>query len=194
SAAVIGGLGIWLAGMLGLSFSSTIMGVGGGVIIAVVQSGTPLARLCGFLIGFVLGIFFTAMRLGLLPGGSSVAGMAVALVIVMLIITIVSGFTADRISAWTMLLGGLVFISGFLPVTSSAPWTASAQLPAYCFSLLAMAGIGFLTIIPAELVPDRGTERAQAPNRSANPTPAAVIPESSPQSAAHLDEMLGGSS
>ena len=188
SAAVIGGLGLWVAGLLGLSFQNTVLGVGAGVIAATVKIGSPLERLGGFLIGFLLGVLFIAMRLGLLPGGDSIAGITVALVIILLVITLLSGFTANRISYWSMLLGAIAFVGGFIPICTATPWIAADQLPSSFFSLLAMAAIGFLTVVPAELLPDKSAKHSDVAPKPEEPEPGAATSE--PQTS--LDEMIGG--
>lgn len=197
SAAIIGGLGLWLGQLFGLTFQNTVIGVGAGVILAIVKLGSPIVRLGGFMIGFVLGVFFSAMQLGILPGGASVAGTAVTLAVVMLVITLISGLTSARISAWTMVLGTLTFLCGFLSVAETTPWTAAQQLPSYFCTLLAMAMIGFLTIIPAELLADgrtRGTS-TRPPDPAVDPRPspevsaAAVAPN---PASVGIDEIIGG--
>jgi hypothetical protein len=155
SAALIGGIGIWLGGIFNMGFSNTITGVGGGVILAVVPERSPLLRLIGFLIGYVLGAFFTAMILGLIPGGTTTVGMAIAFLIIFIPIALISALSANRILVWTMLLGALVFTAGFGAGALAEPWTAADKFPGAFFSILAMSSIGFLTVIVAELVPEK---------------------------------------
>ncbi len=188
SAAIIGGLGLSIGAGLGMPFQNTVIAVGGGFIAAVVNIGSPLARLGGFLIGLVLGVFYTAMTLGVLPGGQSIVGVGIALVIILIVITLVSGLTADRIKAWSMLLGGLVFMSGFYPVLAAAPWTAAEQLPTSFFTILAMSAIGFLVVVPATLLPEK-----PKPAHVASPQPSSVPPdEVAEDPKTPLHEILGG--
>lgn len=199
SAAVIGGLGLFIASLLSIDLSDTIIGVGAGVIAATVHFGTPLQRLGGFLIGFVLGVFFIAMVLGILPGGYSVMGNAVALAIVLLVIALVHGFTRARIHAWAMLLGVLAFAAGVYPTLSADPFAAHDQLWYFVGTSLAMAMIGFLTVIPATLFPDRTSlayrdmPAADEPSTSAEPEPGQPVANtSSHQDAVSLKDMMGG--
>lgn len=193
AATIIGGVGLFVGGALGLSFNNTVMGVGGGVIAAVVPLGPPLARLGGFLIGFLLGAFFSLLELGLLPGGASVAGSAVALVVVLLVITFVAAVTSGRISAWSMLLGAVVFVAGFMPVIETAPWTASAQLGSSFFTLLAMAAIGWLTIIPVELLAQHPRQTgATTANPAATPAPDAPPGPELDESGATIGQLMSG--
>ncbi len=186
---VIGALGLFIAALIGMSLQNTVMGVGAGATVAIVRIGHPIWRLVGFLIGFAAGVLFDAMRLGLLPGGWSVVGGAVMLAIVLLLVTIVSGVSSGRISLWSMVLGALTFIAGFSPVIDAAPWTAGAELPGQVFSLLAMAAIGFLCVLPAELLPDAGAQASGSPEpRDASPASSA----GSTDAATPLSEMIGG--
>ncbi len=188
SAAIIGGLGLFIGGQLGMPFQNTVIAVGGGFIAAVVNIGSPLARLGGFLIGLVLGVFYTAMTLGVLPGGNSIVGVGIALVIILVVITLISGLTADRIKAWSMLLGGLVFMSGFYPVLAAAQWTAAEQLPTYFFTILAMSAIGFLVVVPATLLPEKPKPAPKpAPETSSVPPDEVAGDPKTP-----LHEILGG--
>lgn len=187
--ALIGGLGLWIGGMLGMSFQNTIMGVGGGLIAGSVLIGSPLGRLAGLVIGFLLGVFFDAMRLGLLPGGVSVLGVAVALMVMLLVATLVSGLSVGRISMWSMLLGALTFVAGFNSVLVTTPWSATQQLPSQFFSLLAMAAIGFLTVVPAELLPEKKFQKGQpAGPKGSAPTNS----DDSAQSLTPINEIIGG--
>lgn len=195
SLAVIGGVGLFIgSSLLGISLQGTVMAIGGGFIIAVVDIGSPLARLGGFLIGYVLGILFDAMYLGLLPGGQSIVGSSVALAIVLLIITLVSGLTSNRIPGWSMIIGTLVFIAGFSGVTQSAPWTASTQLSTYFFSMLAMALLGFLVVVPASFLPEKESDKWMEPSHLAPPPPPAETPDSNVavETPTPLNDILGG--
>lgn len=186
AAAIIGGIGIWIGGALGMEFSNTIIGVGGGVILAVVSDRSPLARLGGFLIGYCLGVFFTMMILGLIPGGRTVLGMAIAFLVIMLPITLIAGLSSNRIPEWTLLLGALVFVAGFASGALAQPWTAAQDLPGAFFSQLAMAALGFLVVIVVELLPEK------------RPDPESELPGQGPSvderasETADLDQMMGG--
>jgi hypothetical protein len=162
AAVAIGGIGIWLGGVLGMEFSNTIMGVGGGVILAMVNDRSPLARLGGFLMGYLLGVFFTAMILGLVPGGRTVIGMAIAFLILLIPITLIAGLSSSRIPEWTMLLGVLVFVAGFAPDALASPWTAGEALMPAFFSQLAMAALGFLVVIVVELLPEKSKDESDS--------------------------------
>ena len=97
SIAVIGAIGLFIADTLGLTVTNTMIGVGAGAIAGMVQVGSPLQRLGGFLIGFVLGVFFVAMLLGLIPGGGSVAGITVAFAIILIVVAFVHGLSNARL-------------------------------------------------------------------------------------------------
>ncbi len=187
AAAVIGGLGLFIASSLGMSFTNTILGVGAGVIAAVVPIGSPALRLVGVIIGIALGVFFAMMRLGMLPGGASIGGSAVTIAVILIVVAVISGLSNELIGAWTMLLGALSFIAGFSPILQTTPWTAFDDLPTSILSTLAMVGIGFLTVVPAEfLIKDRP------------PVPESFIIEPAPppapaqQPSSSIDQIIGG--
>lgn len=186
--AAIGGVGLLIAGQIGLSFQNTVLGVGAGVVAGTVATGSPIWRLVGLVIGYFVGVLFDAMRLGLLPGGGTAAGTAVAIVIILVAVTLVAGFTAGRIPLWVMILGALAFIGGFTPIIETAPWTAAEALPVQIATLLAMAGIGFLSVVPAELLPDK--KRPSTPIESAGEKP--LDPGPPERADTPLSEMIGG--
>lgn len=192
AATVIGGIGLFVGGAVGMSFDNTVMGVGGGVIAAVVPLGAPLARLGGLIIGLLLGVFFIGMELGLLPGGASVVGSGITLVIVLLVITLISGFTSGRISAWSQLLGTVTFVAVFLPVVESAQWSATQQLGSAFFTLLAMTAIGFITIVPAQLLTQRPAQASCPPRPDATPPPTPASPDTAADATASLGQVIGG--
>lgn len=170
-AAIIGTVGLYIGDALGISLQNTLLGVGGGLIIAMVRVAPPLARLAGFLIGSLLGIGFVAMRLGLLPGGYSVAGVAIAALIILLVVTIVAGLTKGYVGAWSQLLGALVLVSGFTYTTATTPWSVGYDLPQYYLSLLVMTSIGFLMVIPEQLIPDLRRRKTPEPEEPSEATP-----------------------
>lgn len=196
--AVIGGVGLFIAGMLGLTLTDTMIGVGAGAIAGLVHFGTPLQRLGGFLIGFVLGVFFVAMLLGLIPGGGSFAGVTVALATVLIIIALVHGFSGARIHAWSMLLGVLCFAAGVYPTLSANPLAAYGQLWTFVGTQLAMAMIGFLVVIPATIWPDKTSleqqrKQPKAPTPPDDEAPVAVPQQATePVNSASIDEIIGG--
>lgn len=187
ASAVIGAVGLWIGSALGMTFANTVIGVGGGLIIGMVRIGSPLARLIGFLIGFVLGAGFVAMRLGFLPGGPTTLGAAIAIAIILLVITVVSGLSSNRISSWSMVLGALVLMAGFTSVSETTPWTALQQLPDYFLSLLAMSAIGFLVVVVAELLPEK--HRRQPVGTTTTDLPP---PEPAAKQTTDLDGIIGG--
>lgn len=189
AAAVFGGIGLWVGGVLGMTFEDTIMGVGGGLIIGVVRLGSPLGRLLGYIIGLVLGTLFAAARLGWLPGGESVAGGAIALAVVLVVIAVVSGVTANRISSWSILLGALVYVAGVSSIITTKPWTALSQLPDQFLSILAMSAMGFIVVVVAEMLPGEAAKppKGRAGRGSVPP------PRSEPTAdVTSLDGIIGG--
>lgn len=196
SVAVIGGIGLFIAAMIGLTATNTMIGVGAGAIAGMVHVGTPVQRLIGFLVGFVLGVFFIAMLLGLIPGGGSFAGVTVAFAIVLIVIALVHGFSEGKIHSWAMLLGVLCFSAGVYPTLSANPLAAFGQYGTFIATQLALAMIGFLAVLPASIWPDRTSlAHSEKKNKKSEP-PAdvmvAVPPALDPVNSASIDEIIGG--
>jgi hypothetical protein len=91
--------------------SVALLGAAMGAVIALVPERTPLIRLAGFGIGFVIGWAGYVIRAQFMPDTSS--GRAVAVGVAVLLCVAVAVATADRITLWTILLGAGAFAGAY---------------------------------------------------------------------------------
>ncbi len=166
--AVLGALTVALSAALGINFQYVLVGLGGGAVLGLIRHGSPVARLGAFLIGLFAGLVFYLLRLAVLP--ANWAGIAVATMIAVLLLTLVAGLTKDRLPLWAMLLGVMVFSGGYEYNFLTTPWFALSQLPANIAGMLATASIGFLVALLVELREKVGGVDREDP----------MVPESAP--------------
>ena len=89
--------------LLNFNLQNVLLGLALGAATGLVRTHSPLARISAFLIGFGLGMAFYVLRLAVLP--ATWLGNAVAVVIVLMLMTTVSALTRDRLPLWAMFIG-----------------------------------------------------------------------------------------
>jgi hypothetical protein len=99
--------------------SVALLGAAMGAVIALVPDRTPLIRLAGFAIGFLIGWAGYVIRAQFMPDTSS--GRAVAVGVAVLLCVAVAAGTADRITLWTILLGAGAFAGAYEFTYNEAP-------------------------------------------------------------------------
>ena len=80
--------------LLNFNLQNVLLGLALGAATGLVRTHSPLARISAFLIGFALGMAFYVLRLAVLP--ATWLGNAVAVVIVLMLMTTISALTRDR--------------------------------------------------------------------------------------------------
>jgi len=146
--------------------SVALVGAASGAVVALVPDRTPLARIGGFLVGFVAAWIGYAVRATTLP--DSVSGRAVAVALVVVLCTLVVAATRDRLPLWVTLLGAGTFAGAYeLTYVAAPPEMAETSLTTATTLLLTLAA-GFLAaaatapVVRAAVAPK--TLPAQRPN------------------------------
>ncbi|QNN53031.1 hypothetical protein [Nocardioides mesophilus] len=122
--------------------SAALLGAALGGVLALVPDRTPLVRLGGFALGFVVAWVGYLVRAGLLP--DSAGGRAVAVGAVVLVCVLIAVATQDRIPLWTLLLGTAAMAGAFeFSYAAAPPEVASTSLTAATTVLFNVA-LGFL--------------------------------------------------
>ncbi|MDZ7578307.1 MAG: hypothetical protein U0904_09065 [Candidatus Nanopelagicales bacterium] len=163
--AAVLGVGVWLlVSVLNLGVENGLLGVGAGLVLGLVQEGSPLARYAAFLIGLVL---------GLIALGAGLVGW-VGFVIVILLLTVISGLTGGRLPMWAMVLGAGVFAAMYTEQLLSTGWFFLTQYPTAFFVALATSSGGFVIAVFVELLRDK-EEAADEAKEEANEAEASGI-------------------
>ena len=196
--AVFAFLVIMAGQFLNLNLQNVLFGTAAGAILALVRIQSPVARLGAYMIGVIFGMALFLLRAGVLP--STWIGNALAVVIIILILTAVSAFTKDRLPLWAMLLGAMTFVGAYNGYFTSTPWLYKTQIISTASGTLLPFAAGFLVVLFVELRVERGgvdlidpmeplpppTDDAQALDE---PTPSIPAP-SEPSPADSSDEGL----
>lgn len=140
--AVSAALIIWLGSALGLDVEHVaLLGAALGGVIGLVPSSTPMGRLSGFLIGFVVAWLGFVLRAVVLPDSTS--GRAVAALLVVAIITAICGFLADRAPLWAGLVGAAAIVGAYESTYTAAPSQLLRESPVAVTTVLLAVAVGF---------------------------------------------------
>ena len=140
--------------LLDFDLQNVMLGLALGAATGLIRTHSPLTRISAFLIGFVLGMAFYVLRLAVLP--SSWLGNAIAVVLVLMLMTTISALTRDRLPLWAMFIGVAAFggaYNGYFPAT---PWLFETQAIQVAAAMLFSAAAGFLVCILVEIRVSRG--------------------------------------
>jgi len=157
--AVLATLAVLVGG--GLDLKYVMFSAGCGAVLGLIATKSPLARIGGFLIGFVLTWLLYAVSAEFLPDANS--GVVLQTLITFIVITVVAGLLHSKMPFWTFLLG-LVTFSGvyeWLYLTDKTGFI-SDSVSAVGGALFA-AALGLLAIVVADLLPlgaDEGDDLA----------------------------------
>ncbi len=140
--------------LLNFDLQNVLLGLALGAATGLVRTHSPFARISAFLIGFVLGMAFYVLRLTFFP--STWLGNALAVILVLMLMTTVSAFTRDRLPLWAMFIGNAAFAGAYNGYFSSTPWLFETQAVQVAAAMLFSAGAGFLVCILVEIRFARG--------------------------------------
>jgi hypothetical protein len=143
-ALIVGGLVvIFLSSTMGLELEGTaLMGAAIGAVLALVPDRTPVARLGGFLGGFLAAWVGYLVRAAVLP--DTTAGRAVALVLVIALCVGIAALSLDRVALWSTLLGAAALAGGYETRFATAPSEVVDTSMTAVTTVLLTVGVGFL--------------------------------------------------
>lgn len=139
---------------LALPIQNVLSGLAMGAALGLIRTHSPLARISAFLVGLVVGIVFFLLRAALLPG--TWLGNAIAVVVVILVMTLISGLTSDRLPLWAMFMAAALFAASYGVNFEATEWLILQQLPATAAGLLFSVAAGFVVALLAEWRVERG--------------------------------------
>jgi hypothetical protein len=156
-------LGLLLADTLGLPFSGILFTGGVGVVLGLVKGGGPIARIVGFVIGFLLAWVAFGVQAAILP--QTVGSQILSSGLVIVIVTLIAGLSRDRVPFWSLLLGTAAMVGAYQTSFENAPQNfLSESLVSANGTLFGVAvGLivaGFMNLIEEE-IPD--TDSASTP-------------------------------
>lgn len=154
--------------LLKFNLQNVLLGLALGAATGLVRTHSPLVRISAFLIGFVVGMAFYILRLAVFP--SSWLGNAVAIVLVLMLMTTISALTRDRLPLWAMFLGNAAFAGAYNGYFNSTPWLFETQAIQVAAAMLFSAGAGFLVCILVEFRVSRGGVNPVDPMEPSGPS------------------------
>lgn len=143
--AVAGGLAVYIGEWLNLGLWSALFGAGVGAVLGLVTDRGPAARLGAFLVGLVIAWIGYALRAAALP--DSLTGRALAVVIVILVITVICALLGGRLPFWAALLGAVALTGAYESDYVAAPYNFLSESVGSISKLLVPFAVGFLVAV-----------------------------------------------
>jgi hypothetical protein len=122
--------------------SVALMGAATGAVLALVNDGTPGARVAGFLGGFVAAWIGYIVRAGFLP--DTTAGHSLAVALVVLLCTLGAAFSRGHVPLWVTLLGAAAMAGSYEATYLEAPSQVLRTSTESSTSVLLAVALGFL--------------------------------------------------
>ena len=129
---------------------TALLGAALGAVLALVPDRTVAGRTGGFLAGFAAAYLGYALRAGLLP--DSPAGRAVAVVVVVALVTGVAVATNGRAPLWAGLVGIGAMLGAYETTFTTDPTGFVSDSATAATTLLVCAGLGLLVTTSLDLV------------------------------------------
>jgi hypothetical protein len=169
--------------LLDLNFQNVLVGIAAGAVLGLVRIGSPVARFGAFLIGFATGAVFYLLKSLVFP--QTWAGNTIAVVLTIMLLTLVSTLTRDRIALWAMFVGTLVFTAAYDGFFNATPWLVTSQGPVIAGGILLCVAAGFLVTLLVEVREARLSVSPIDPMMPLEPTavdPPAAVPSQTQRS------------
>lgn len=160
--------------ILDFDLQNVTLGLALGAATGLIRTHSPLTRISAFLIGFLLGMAMYTLRIAVLP--SSWLGNAIAVVLVLMLMTTVSALTRDRLPLWAMFIGTAAFGGAYDGYFTLTPWLFETQAIQVAAAMLFSSAAGFLVCVLVEIRVSRG---GVSPHDAMAPLEPPVGPETS---------------
>ncbi|HAM22844.1 MAG TPA: hypothetical protein DCQ04_11330 [Actinobacteria bacterium] len=172
--AVFTSIALWIAAALQLPLGAILFSGGVGTVLGLVKQGGPIARIVSFLIGFVLSWALFGVQAALLP--QLVISQIIGAVVTIAIITLIAGFTRNKMPFWALLLGAATMVGAYQTEFEDAPQNFLTQSVTSAGGTLIGVALGLIVAAIMELVGADDDEPAATPAApvAAAPTPPPV--------------------
>ena len=172
--AVFTSIALWIAAALQLPLGAILFSGGVGTVLGLVKQGGPIVRIVSFLIGFVLSWALFGVQAALLP--QLVVSQIIGAVVTIAIITLIAGFTRNKMPFWALLLGAATMVGAYQTEFEDAPQNFLTQSVTSAGGTLIGVALGLIVAAIMELVGADDDEPAATPAApvAAAPTPPPV--------------------
>ena len=140
--------------VLNFNLQNVLLGLALGAATGLIRTHSPLTRISAFSsVSPRHGVLCAAGWLSFLPPGF---GNAIAVVIVLMLMTTISALTCDRLPLWAMFIGNAAFAGAYNGYFNTTPWLFETQAIQVAAAMLFSAGAGFLVRLLVEFRRMRG--------------------------------------
>lgn len=141
--AIAGGLIVLVGSWLSLDLEPVaLLGAAAGGVVGLVPDRSPLARVVGFAAGLAIAWAGYGVRAALLP--DTAGGRAVAVFVVMALVTVVAAATLGRLPLWSLLVGVVAMVGSYEELYAASPSQFLTTSPSAATTVLLAASIGFV--------------------------------------------------
>jgi len=172
--AVFTAIALWIGAALQLPLGAILFSGGVGTVLGLIKQGGPIVRIVSFLIGFVLSWALFGVQAALLP--QLVVSQIIGAVVTIAIITLIAGFTRNKMTFWALLLGAATMVGAYQTEFEDAPQNFLTQSVTSAGGTLIGVALGLIVAAIMELVGADDDEPAATPAApvAAAPTPPPV--------------------
>lgn len=168
--AVFTAIALWIGAALQLPLGGILFSGGVGAVLGLVKQGGPIARIVSFLIGFVVSWVLFGVQAALLP--QVVLSQIIGAVVVIAIVTMVAGFSRNKMPFWALLLGSATMVGAYQTQFENAPQNFLTQSVTSAGGTLIGVALGLIVAFLMELIGSDEDAPASAATAPAATTPA----------------------
>jgi hypothetical protein len=144
---------------------------GVGAVLGLVKQGGPVARITSFLIGFLLSWVLFGVQAALLP--QVVLSQIIGVVVTIAIVTLIAGFSRNRMPFWALLLGAATMVGAYQTQFAAGPQNFLTQSVTSAGGTLIGVALGLIVAFVMELIGADDDAPASRVSASASSAPAA---------------------
>ncbi len=174
--AVFTAIALWIGAALQLPLGAILFSGGVGTVLGLIKQGGPIVRIVSFLIGFVLSWALFGVQAALLP--QLVVSQIIGAVVTIAIITLIAGFTRNKMPFWALLLGAATMVGAYQTEFANAPQNFLTESVTSAGGTLIGVALGLIVAAIMEFV---GADEDEEPTaKPATPVAAAPTPPAVP--------------
>lgn len=172
--AVFTTIALWIGAALQLPLGAVLFSGGVGTVLGLIKQGGPIARIVSFLIGFVASWVLFGIQAALLP--QVVLSQIIGAVVTIAVITLVAGFTKNKMPFWALLLGAATMVGAYQTQFADAPQNFLKESVTSAGGTLIGVALGLIVAAIMEFVGADDDESTATPAAAAPAAPAPTPP------------------
>lgn len=154
--AVLAAIAVLIGASLNIALGSTLFAGAIGAVLGLVPDRSPLARIGGFLIGFVIAWVMYGIQAQFLPQIN--VSNAIMTLVTIIIVTIIAALAHNKIPFWSFLLGAAAISGAYGVQFGSSPELFLTQSVAAAGGVLFVAALGMVAAMLAEMIQSESSE------------------------------------